>query len=299
MSGEFTGGGTVLAFLNEVAGGRKLLAAIRERVDAGAEHVALAAPQNQPVAGQIVDVDEVRDAALSRVEVTQQVLHEFGIDATASIFDPDPPLALDDAIRAFSPSEVLISSLPETRFGFARKDLIEWARSHNTVPIEHIPVRIEDDAVRWDVTHTLVVATQTVNAPDLVERLISMHEESPHRYTFISPSSGDASREEIVDRLAQTLAALYRADIDATGQPMSPEPFAAVSNAIEHYRVDDILVSTFAGRRSKWLEDGLIDRITGITDKPVEHFESGGESGGSPGVRQTVGAGTATERSDA
>ena len=41
-------GGTVLAFLNEVAGGRKLLRPLRERVDAGAGSVALAAPQNQP-----------------------------------------------------------------------------------------------------------------------------------------------------------------------------------------------------------------------------------------------------------
>jgi hypothetical protein len=290
--GELSGGGTVLAFLNEVAGGRKLLAAIRERVDAGAEHVALAAPQNQPVAGQIVDVDEIRDAALSRVEVTQQVLHEFGIDATASIFDPDPPLALDDAVRAFQPSEILISALAETRFGFARKDLIEWARSRYPVPVEHIPVRIEDDAVRWDVTHTLVVATQTVNAPDLIEHLIALHREHAHRYTFISPRSGDAGREDIVDRLAETLAALYREEIDATGQPMSPEPFAAVSNAIEHYRVDDILVSTFAGRSSKWLEDGLIEKVQGITDKPVEHFESRGDAAsGATTAREPVGAG--------
>ncbi|MEO6579313.1 MAG: hypothetical protein ABIO99_10515, partial [Candidatus Limnocylindria bacterium] len=274
---EFADGGTVLAFLNEVAGGRKLLAAIRGRVAAGAEHVALAAPQNQPVSGQIVDVDEVRDAALSRVEVTQQVLAQFGIEASASIFDPDPPLALDDAVRAFSPSEVLISSLASTRFGLARKDLIEWARARFTVPVEHIPVRIEDDAVRWDVTHTLVVATRTVNAPDLLEHLIARHREAPHRYTFICPKSGDASREETVDRLADALAALYREEIDATGQPMSPEPFAAVSNAVEHYRVDDILVSTFAGRQSKWLEDGLIERVGEITDKPIEHFESRGD----------------------
>lgn len=300
MTGEFANGGTVLAFLNEVAGGRKLLAAIRERVEAGAEHVALAAPQNQPVSGQIVDVDEVRDAALSRVEVTQQVLYEFGIEATASIFDPDPPLALDDAIRAFDPSEVLISALADTRFGFARKDMIEWARSRYRVPIEHIPVRIEDDAVRWDVTHTLVVATQTVNAPDLVEHLVSMHRESPHRYTFISPSSGDTSREEVVDRLAQALAALYREEIDATGQPMSPEPFAAVSNAVLHYRVDEILVSTFAGRESKWIGDGLLDQIDGITDKPVEHFESSGDrSGTSSASREPVAAGAASEGNDA
>jgi hypothetical protein len=289
VSADFSGGGTVLAFLNEVAGGRRLLASIRERVEAGADSVALAAPQNQPVAGQIVDVDEIREAALSRVEVTQQVLHAFGIEATASIFDPDPSLALDDAYRAFQPTEVLISALAETRFGFARKDLIEWARARFDAPVEHIPVRIEDDAIRWDVVHTLVVATQTVNAPDLIEHLISLNREKPHRYTFISPRSGDAGREDIVDRLAETLAALYREEIDATGQPMSPEPFAAVSNAVLHYRVDDILVSTFAGQTSKWLEEGLIDRVEGITDKPVHHFESGGSRAAAPAA-QPVGA---------
>jgi hypothetical protein len=290
VSSEFSQGGTLLAFLNEVAGGRKLLTAIRQRVEEGAESVVLAAPQNQPVSGQIVDVGEVRDAALSRVEVTQQVLHEFGIEATASIFDPDPSLALDDAYRAFQPNEVLISALAETRFGLARKDLIEWARARFEVPVEHIPVRIEDDAIRWDVTHTLVVATQTVNAPDLIQHLVSTHKESPHRYTFISPRSGDASREEVVDRLAETLAALYREEIDATGQPMSPEPFAAVSNAIEHYRVDDVLVSTFAGQSSKWLEEGLIERVEAITDMPVHHFESRGGSA-SAAAPQPVGAG--------
>lgn len=280
--------GTVLAFLNEVAGGRKLLTALRERVDAGAEHVALAAPQNQPVSGQIVDVDEIREAALSRVEVTQRVLAAFGIEATASIFDPDPPLALDDAVRAFQPSEVLISALLESRFGFARKDLIEWARARFDVPVEHIPVRIDDDAIALDISHTLVVATQTVNAPDLIERLIARNREGAHRYTFICPASGDTPREVVVDRLAETLAALYRDEIDATGQPMSPEPFAAVRNAIAHYRVDDILVSTFAGRQSKWIEEGLLDRIAEITDKPVEHVETEGR--GAAGAPVAAGA---------
>lgn len=302
MSAESNAGGTVLAFLNEVAGGRKLLEAIRKRVEEGAEHVALAAPQNQPVAGQIVDVGEIRDAALSRVEVTQDVLHAFGIEASAAIFDPDPSLALDDAIRAYGPSEVLISALPEARYGFARKDLIEVARSRYPMPIEHIPVRIEDDAVRWDVTHTLVVATQTVNAPDLVDRLIARHRESAHRYTFISPASGDVPREEVCDRLAATLAALYREEIDGTGQPMSPEPFAAVSNAIEHYRVDEILVSTFAGQQSKWIADGLIEKIKGITELPVEHFESGGDNASPtspPPQWESVGSGSTTSGGDA
>jgi hypothetical protein len=268
-------GGTVLVFLNEVAGGRKLLVATRERVEQGAAEIAVVAPQNQPIAGQIVNRDDVREAAQSRVEVTQAVFREFGIECTGAVMDPDPALALDDAIRAFTPREVLLSCLYDTRFGFTRKDLVEWAKQKFDVPITHIPVRIEDDAVRWDVKHTLVVATRTVASRDLISRLKSRAEEQPHRYTIVSPPSGDISREEVCQRLARTLAELYRSDIDATGQPMSPAPLAAVQNALEHYRIDEVLISTLRGERSKWLEEGLIDKVNAITDKPVEHVEAG------------------------
>ena len=71
------------------------------------------------------------------------------------------------------------------------------------------------------------------------------------------------------------MAEMYRNDIDATGQPMSPEPFPAVQNAIHHYRVDDILISTLAGEQSRWLEEGLIGKVREITEKPVEHVEAG------------------------
>lgn len=269
-----TRGGVVLAFLNEVAGGRKLLETAKARIAAGAERIAIAAPQNQPMAGQIVDRDELADAARSRVEVTQQVLSAFGIDAEGAVMDHDPMLALDDAVRAFDPSEVLLSCLAETRYGLLRRDLVEWAHARFEVPVTHIPVRIEDDAVRWDVTHTLVVATQTVNSPELVGRLRDRAKEAPHRYTIICPRSGELAREEVCSRLASTLAALYGDEIDATGQPMSPAPFAAVQNAVEHYRVDDILISTLQGQTSKWLEDGLIEKVEGISDKPIEHFEA-------------------------
>jgi hypothetical protein len=279
--GSVDGHGGVLAFLNEVAGGRKLLETIHDRIATGAESVALVAPQNQPMAGQIVDRDEVREAAQSRVDVTQAVLGEFGIEAVGAVMDPDPALALDDAVRAFRPREVLLSCLYETRFGLTRKDLVEWAKQRFDAPVTHIPVRIEDDAIRWDVTHTLVVATQTVASGDLVSRLKQRAAERPHRYTFISPPSGKLTREEVCARLARTLAELYRSDIDATGQPMSPAPRAAVQNAIEHYRIDEILISTLAGEHSKWLQEGLIDDVRAMTDKPVEHIEA---SDGAPPV---------------
>ena len=49
----------------------------------------------------------------------------------------------------------------------------------------------------------------------------------------------------------------------------------AVRNAILHYRIDEVLISTYAGEESKWLEDDLIGRVREITDKQVEHIEVG------------------------
>lgn len=266
----------LLVFLNEVAGGRKLLQAVRERQDQ-VSGVVVAAPQNQPSVGQLIDTDEVREAARARVEVTMALLSEFGIESIGEVLDPESSLALDDAVRAHRPGEVLFSSLPDTRFGFMRRDLVEWVRDRcePEVKLTHIPVRIEEDAIRWDLNHTLVVATKTVAAPDLVARMKDRANIRPHRFTIICPQAEDVSEAQVVRDLASTLAELYRADIDATGQPMSPDPFLAVKNGIEHYRIDDILISTFAGERSKWLEDNLIGRVRDITEKSVEHIEVG------------------------
>ncbi len=266
----------LLVFLNEVAGGRKLLQAVRERQDQ-ASRVIVVAPQNQPSVGQLIDAGELREAARARVEVTMAVLSEFGIDSIGEVMDPEPSLAIDDAVRAHEPGEVLLSCLNESRFGFTRKDLVEWARERvePEVKLTHIPVRIEDDAIRWDLIHTLVVATMTVAAPDLVNRLKERAAASSHRYTIVCPRADDVSEAEIVTDLASTLAALYRAEIDATGQPMSPDPFLAVKNAIEHYRIDEVLISTFAGESSHWLEQDLVGRVREITEKQVEHIEVG------------------------
>jgi hypothetical protein len=282
----------ILVFLNEVAGGRKLLTACRELADGGAEYFGVVAPQNLPIVGQLVDVEERRQAAQSRVDVTQAVLSEFGISSEGAVMDPEPALALDDAVRATQPDYILLSCLYETRFGFMRKDLVEWAKSRYG-RVEHIPVRVDDDAVRWDLTHTLVVATQTVNSHDLVDRLLERARERPHRYTFICPRSGAISRDEVNSRLAATLAEMYRHRVDATGQPMSPDPYHAIENAIEHYRIDEILISTLKGEQSKWLEQGLIEKVQHLTEKPLEHIESGTEPFSATKEPAAVGAGEA------
>ena len=267
---------SLLIFLNEVAGGRKLLAATKERA-AEASYVVVVAPQNQPIAGQLIQPEEAREAARSRVEVTLAVLEEFGIEAVGEVMDPDSDLALGDAIRSHRPSEVLLSCLYDSRFGFSRKDLVEWAEHEfePEVKVTHIPVRIEDDSIRLDLTHTLVVANQTLSDPDLVKRLIESAEERPHRYTIIAPETEGVSTGAMTGNLAALMAQLYEKEIDATGQPMSPDPFTSVENAIAHYRVDDILISTLPSEESRWLAEDLVGRVREITDKPVAHHESG------------------------
>ena len=269
----------LLVFLNEVAGGRKLLAAVRERVESGAvSKVVVAAPQNQPSVGQLIDEGELREAARSRVEVTMAVFREFGIESVGEILDRDPLLAIEDALRAHEPGEVLLSALAGQRLGITRRDFVASAEEQveeAEAKLTHIPVRIEDDAIRWDVIHTLVVATKTVASPELVSRLKERAAAQPHRYTIVCPRSEEVPENVVVRDLASTLAALYRAEVDATGQPMSPDPFLAVKNGIEHYRVDEVLISTYTGESSRWLEEDLVGRVREITEKQVQHIEVG------------------------
>jgi len=265
-----------MLFLNEVAGGRKLLAAARERAPE-ASYVVAVAPANRPTAGQITSAEETREAARSRVEVTLAVLDEFGIEAVGEVLDPAPELALADGIRSHRPSEVLLSCLYETRFGVARRDLVEWAKDEFApgTTVTHIPVRIEDDSVRQDLTHTLVIGNQTLSSPDLSERLLARAAESPHRYTIIAPSTEGVPQAAVTRGLAGLMAQLYENEVDATGQPLASDPFSAVKNAIEFYQVDDVLISTLPGDQSQWLRDDLIGRVREFTDKPVSHHESG------------------------
>ena len=130
------------------------------------------------------------------------VLSEFGIGSVGEVMDPDSALALDDAVRAHEPGEVLLSCLQGTRFGIIRKDLVEWARTRfePETAVTHIPVRIEDDSIRWDVIHTLVVATKTVATPDLVTRLTS----APRRARIATRSSARALRGSLRPRSSAT-----------------------------------------------------------------------------------------------
>jgi hypothetical protein len=51
-----------------------------------------------------------------------------------------------------------------------------------------------------------------------------------------------------------------------------PDPYTAIMNSLQYFRVDDIVISTFSATKSGWLRSDLIERVRRASSKPVEHI---------------------------
>jgi len=261
----------VLVVANETLGGRKLVEAVRERAQSGDATFIVIAPQNQPKSGYVVYQDAVRSAAQHRVDTTVAQLSEVGVQATGEVMDPDPFTAITDAVREFDIDEVIVSTHPETRSGWLRRDLVERVQQATGLPVAHVVVDL--DAERQHLTHTLVVANRTLGGAPLVGLLKGKAAEKSHRFTVIVPlESGDASATpEAQARLAAVLESLREEGLAATGAIGDPDPFTAITNALQFYAVDEIVISTHPATRSGWLRTDLVERVRRSTAIPVEH----------------------------
>jgi len=234
-------------------------------------HVTVVCPQNQPKAGYVVYDDTVRHAAENRLATTLAQLREVGIEAEGEIMDPDPYNATMDAFGQYGADEIIISTHPETRSGWLRRDLIERVKQATRRPVEHVVV---DDPADDRGKETLVVANQTVEDQHLLDLLKSRASDGQHRFVLILPQ-GDGSEGDPYERLAHVLRRLEEEGVDAVGQVVHPDPFTAIQNAVRWYPVDDIIISTFEPERSGWLRADLVGRVRSATGKPVEHVVAG------------------------
>jgi hypothetical protein len=126
----------------------------------------------------------------------------------------------------------------------------------------------------------LVVANETVAGRPLIEAVrrhaeggeVDVHVVCPQnqpRHGYVIHES--MVREAAENRLKMTLALLREAGIDADGEVMDPDPFAAVMDALGERDYDEIIVSTHPETRSGWLREGLVDRLRRASRRPVEH----------------------------
>jgi hypothetical protein len=266
---------TVLVVANETLGGRPLLEAVRARAAEGDVRFVLCVPQNRPRAGLVIYDDAVFDAAQTRVDLALEFLREEGIQAIGEVGDPDPYTATIDAVREYSPAEILISTYPETRSGWLRRDLIERVRDATGLPVEHVVNDIDSEGMPFHVT--LAVANRTASGDELLEALTakagSLEGEQRTLFIVVIPQEGGdghASRRART-RLKLVLDRLRGNGLNAAGMIGDPDPFTAITNALQYFRVDDIVISTFPETKSGWLRADLIERVRRTTGKPVEH----------------------------
>jgi hypothetical protein len=266
---------TILVVANETLGGQPLLDAVRERADSDTRFI-LCVPQNKPRAGLVVYNESVFDAAQVRLDLALEVIRDMGIRAIGEVGDQDPFTASIDAVREYHPQEIIISTFPETRSGWMRRDLIERVSDATGLPVTHVVHDIDTEGLPFHVT--LAVANRTASGDELLEALqakaqaFSEPGRRPLFIVIIPPEGGSGQAVQrartrlklVVDRLR--LRGLY-----ASGMVGDPDPFTAITNALQYFRVDDIVISTFAETKSGWLRSDLIDRVQRATGKPVEH----------------------------
>jgi hypothetical protein len=257
---------------NRTLGGAKLLQAVRERVAEGDVRFRLVVPQSKPSAGLVIYDEAVRESAQARVDLALSLVAGENIDATGEVGDADPFLATMDAVAARRPDEILISTHPAVSSGWLRRDLIERIRNASGLPVEHIVVDIEQEGLPFKVT--LVLASKTLGGDELLTRLGEKAASGERRlFIVIVPQpdgSGGAPRLARA-RLATMLDRLHSAGLVGSGMIGDPDPYTAAVNALELFRVDDVVISTLPDQRSGWMRSNLIERVQHMTSAPVEH----------------------------
>ncbi|HEY5815520.1 MAG TPA: hypothetical protein VIS95_04180 [Solirubrobacterales bacterium] len=150
---ELTRGGDgkhrLLVVANETVGGEALLDEIRGRCkDRDCEILvvtpALAGSRAEHWAS---DVDEALELARQRMELSLLAIGELGLKARGEIGDGDPNTAIEDALRAFSADEIVISTHPPHRSRWLEHGVVERARDEIDLPITHVVVDLTAEPV--------------------------------------------------------------------------------------------------------------------------------------------------------
>jgi len=263
---------SVLVIANETLVGGELVAAVERRAAKGPIRVAVVAPVSQPREGYVVYRDSRRASAGRRLERTLTALREAGIPAHGGVFEDEPLAAVKDVLASEEVDEIIVSTHPETKSGWLRKNLVEEIRrAAGDRPVEHV---VADANARTGV-NVLVVANETVLGEPLLERIRARAAQGDGAAFLVVCPQSDPTRAEHPEaerRLRSALATLRGEGIEVHGQIAHPDPFTAAMQEVHDERVDEIIVSTFPGeQRSSWLRRDLLGRLRSESGLPVEH----------------------------
>ena len=263
----------ILVVANETLVGAELVEAVGRRAEQGPIRVVVVAPVSRPRQGYVVYRDSRRASAGRRLDRTLRALREAGIPAHGGVFDDEPLAAVKDVLASEDVDEIIVSTHPETKSGWLRKNLVdEIRRVAGSRPVEHV---VSSQAALGG-ANVLVVANETVLGEPLLDRIRARAREGAVSFLIVCPQSdlSGAEHPEAERRLRAALSTLRAEGIDVHGQIAHPDPFTAAMQAVHDERTDEIIVSTFPGERSGWLRRDLVGRLRAESGLPVLHVVS-------------------------
>jgi hypothetical protein len=132
----------VLVVANQTAATPGLLDAVRERAARGAARFHLVVPRRAHGLDKVLDPDSASDVEAREVlgEALPKLSDAAGSDVTGSVGDPEPLMAIQDAIHLGNYDEIIISTLPPRISRWLHVDLVSKTRGLG-LPVTHVEAR--------------------------------------------------------------------------------------------------------------------------------------------------------------
>jgi hypothetical protein len=132
----------ILVIANQTAAGRELLDEIANRCHGVDCEVLLVSPALVGSRSQrwASDIDEGLDLARERMGRSVAALRGVGVEVRAEVGDPDPNMAIEDALRVFPADEIVISTLPPDQSRWLEHEVVERTRREVELPMTHVVV---------------------------------------------------------------------------------------------------------------------------------------------------------------
>ena len=126
------GEANVLVVANQTVLGEPLLAKIRERAARSPASFLIISPQGESEGSY--------EEAEKRLLRAVNLLRGEGLDVHGQIAHPDPYTAVKQTIEDERVDEIIVSTFPNARSGWLRRDLLQRLREDTKLPVEHVEV---------------------------------------------------------------------------------------------------------------------------------------------------------------
>jgi GABA permease len=135
----------ILVVANQTAAGRELREEIGNRCRGRKCAVMLVSPAlvGSRAERWASDIDEGLDLARVRMDRSVKALREVGLEVRAEVGDPDPNMAIEDALRVFPADEIVISTLPPEQSRWLEHEVVERTRREVELPMTHVIVDLD------------------------------------------------------------------------------------------------------------------------------------------------------------